>query len=176
MSMAFAEEEIEDGMGLATALVYEDVDDAAAWLVRRGLTSFANLTNETGDPKRDRALLLATEEAENAIRPHVRCWPRQLGQHLIFPAEGVYDSRGRLLDAILPEGEYLLEEYLQGIRLLAEASAAGRLMPLRGSNATLQSLSSRSGSASFRAGVDLNSLSTNHPEAWRLISTMIPAL
>lgn len=165
--MPFAPEEIEDGTGLATALVYESPEVVAAWLSRRGMTGFASAS----DGVQQAALIRATETAETEAKQWVRSFPVSDHQHLIFPAFGAYLSNGHLIDE-----DEVPEDYRIGIRLLAEAAAvAGGLMPNAGS-LPIEAESSKRGSITYRRGTDFSSLGVNHPEAWKKISTVIPPL
>jgi hypothetical protein len=168
--VAFAPEEIEDGYGVPGALVYEQTEDAVDWLVRRGFTALRDLEEEED---RDAALLRATEAAEGAVRELLRGTPVTVDQGLLFPASGAYDSTGRLmLEDELPRF------YLEGIRRLAEHVAAGTFMKAKaaGPPIGIEEEGSRQGRIKYRDGVDFSKLSTNHPEEWRLISSVVPPL
>lgn len=173
--MAFDLNQVEDGSGLPTAVVYEQPEDAAEWLATRGKIKLRDADEEV----RNAALLVATETAEEAVRPFLenRSTTRTVGQGLLFPRLGAYDSTGELLDEdAIPTDPGRLSRYLRGIRLLAELAAAGTLMKKAGGPAGVKEERSRYGGITYRDGVDLSTLASNHPEEWRLISCAIPRL
>ncbi len=163
----FAPEEVEDGTGRSTAIVYDNVDAAKAWLDRRGLTAFGLADEDV----QKAALVRATDAAEDAIRQHVRLVHFEPTQALLFPGVGAYDSSGRLME----ENERPLI-YRQGIFLLAAEIIAGTFMQVAKTPLNIASESSRRGSITYRQGVNPGSLAANHSEAWSKISFVIPQL
>jgi hypothetical protein len=167
----FATAEVEDGTGLSTALVYEQNAAVVSYL---NLRLAASTFSAASDAEQKRALLNATEVAEREMRRRVRCFPVTEGQRLIFPAMGAYNSSGRLMDDD-SWATFMAGPYVEGIRLLAEAAASGKLLQFAGGPPVSSESSSR-GSVSYRGGVDLNSIAASHPDAWSLISRMIPRM
>lgn len=109
---------IEDGTGVEDAEAYEAVSVVSAWLVLRGMNAYSALT--TG--QKESHLRLATSYAENYLRANIGGIPTDDEQGLLFPRQGCYRNDGRILDL-----DEIPKELKEGIRLLAEDSANGKL-------------------------------------------------
>lgn len=169
--MPFAADEVEDGTGKATALVYEQNAAVAAYLERRlAVSSFADAAEEA----QQRHQIKATEEVELTLRPYLRSLPLTQGQRLLFPARGAYDSSGRYLDDD-PWSQFLAGPLVEAIRLLSEEVAKGTFKQYAGGPPVVSESSMR-GSITYRSGVDPNHLATSHPDIWRLVARMRPRL
>lgn len=175
--MAFDPAEIEDGTGKAGALVYEEPDTVAAWLTRR--LGEASAFAAADEDEQIAALLRATETAEAEVARVFAGVPLSAGQGLLFPALGAYGAAGILISSgsnVEDAQPALPVRYLEGIRLLAEEAAAGRLMRFAGGPAGIKSESSKRGSITYRDTVNLHSIAANHAEAWTRIATVLPPL
>lgn len=110
--------EIEDGTGKATALVFEQPDDTAAWLTARGFPSFAAGNEATSQA----ASLNATRKVLAALGPFWRGCRRNDDQALLLPSRGAYRKDRRLIKA-----DEIPEEFLEGVRVATEKEHAGTL-------------------------------------------------
>lgn len=169
--MAFLPADIEDGTGLPTALVYEPLEDALAWLTRRGFTALAlKAASQAAAAETD--FVRATMDVDNLVRPFLeRSEPTRRNQGLLFPRDGAYSSAGYLF-----EPDELPAVYLEGIRLIAEHMAAGSYMLHSGGPVGIEEERSRNGAIKYRPGSNPNSFQSNHAEEWRRISTVVPSL
>jgi len=120
--MAFAPEEVENGAGLATAIVYakpasvDPVADAVAHLTRRGRTRFAAEITASQEAH----LLRAVEYAEGLARDRIMGIPRNLDQGLLMPRQYIVVN-----GLLLPETEVPLL-WLYAVWEAAELSASGQ--------------------------------------------------
>lgn len=166
--MTLTADQIEDGTGKPTAIVYEDLATVAAWLTIRGLTVFA------GKAEADQiaALVTATSAAEDEVRLRLRCSPITDDQGLLFPASGAYSASGDLFAE-----DARPRTYLEGIRLLAEEAAAGRLVLTPPAPAGIKEERSRQGGIVYRDNAGgISALAAHHPEAHKKIASVIPRL
>lgn len=164
--MPLTADQIEDGTGKPTAVVYEDLATVAAWLTLRGLTVFA------GKAEADQiaALVRATSAAEDEVRLRLRGTAITDDQGLLFPASGAYSAAGDLFAE-----DARPRTYLEGIRLLAEESAAGRLVLTAPAPAGIKEERSRQGAIVYGDGAGgVSALAAHHPEAHKKIVSVIP--
>jgi hypothetical protein len=151
--------------GKTTSLAYQGEGVVSAFLTRRGFTAYGGLGS---DNDKAAALVVATEVAEDALRSFFAGSAVNRDQRLLFPALGAYDSRGNL---ILPNEAPAA--YLEGIALLAEAKAAGTLMPATGKATGLKRQEGPDLELEYFQ-VDRVSLKAQHPDIWWRISAAFP--
>lgn len=128
--MAFAADEIEDGTGKSTAIVYSTIGDplaeCLAYLIRKaGKTALAAVTgsldvggpNET--PKQEMHVIRGTRYVEQLAQGRVVGTPRVSGQSLLQPRYGQY------LDGVLIDSDTLPMRWLEACWEASELSASG---------------------------------------------------
>jgi len=113
--VAFDPDEIEDGSGKPTAIVYADSAEAEAWLTRRGRTRFTALSAADQDIH----LLRGTEYVENWAREKMDGRRAFREQGLLWPRYGVWYEERRIPGAEVPE------RWKNATFEAAELSAAG---------------------------------------------------
>lgn len=171
--MALSAAEIESAdpsawTGKVGALTYDSESDATTWLTRRGYTELEAAS--AGD--QEIYLIKATEAAEDAIRSAFRGRPVTTGQGLLFPAYGAYDGQGVLITP-----DTAPDQYLEGIRLIAEELAAGTWMLLADSGVgAIRSERTKASAVEYRDGVDASSIQANHPGIWRKLRQAVPRM
>lgn len=171
--MALTAAEIESAepnpwTGKLGALVYEATADVATWLTRRGKTVFAGLEAADQEVK----LIEATEAGEDVLRGLFRGRPVTTGQGLLFPAYGAYDGHGYLIPS-----DTAPRQYLEGLRLIAEELAAGTYMALVDAGLVgVRAEHTRASGVEYREGVDVSTLSANHPAIWRKLRMAVPRM
>ena len=118
--MPFAPEQIEDGSGLATAIVYGDEDSCAAYLALRGKTSYAGASGSIGGVEKKMIyLVLGTQYIETLSAKRALGTRSTAEQALLFPRNGVE------IDWIVQPPLYIPQGYIDATYEAAELAARG---------------------------------------------------
>lgn len=165
MTFVFDIEEVEDGTGKTTALVFEQPAASITWLNRRGKTAFSSAS----DSDQQTAALRATEELGDQLRtPLFRGTRTVFNQALDWPSTGAYASTGETFDF-----DEIPTSYLEAYRLTLEEVEAGTWMNNE-SGAGIKRIEADDVEIEYSSGLSAIGLATNHPEIHRRLKAVLP--